>query len=377
MQIIKKRLILAEDINFDSAGTGDVAKFTAQDGTTYEGQKINAAHLPLTKETREKLAALNVDEALSVVKDKVDAFSATDVMTENVTITFTAENTPEEIQRIIDRQKRNLNNYTLTFIFPSSWTQLLYDSIYFHGFFNGAVRVASATAGSKVRVYDQLGIEALFKVIRCQCEVVIEDFNFVHLYSPYGVLARSASSVIINNCEFSGMKSADSYALKLTAATGTLLNCEITDDKPIDDFYLGREEYAADQEANDKDIAQQFAAVNKTLAQKADVDLNNLLASAFELKSNARGMYFKIKNFCIQFGVIGAPNAADKNVDLPIEFANNNYQVFLTGIYNKSVEHWMPVVNPDNKGPGYFNLIYPGEAARKMSLNYLAIGEIE
>jgi hypothetical protein len=88
-------------------------------------------------------------------------------------------------------------------------------------------------------------------------------------------------------------------------------------------------------------------------------------------------MYFKIKNFCIQFGVIDAPNAADKNVDLPIEFANSNYQVFLTGIYNKSVEHWMPVVNPDNKGPGFFNLIYPGEAARKMSLNYLAIGEIE
>lgn len=230
MQEIKKRLILKEDINFDYAGTNETESFFGPDGKNYQGTKFNASHLPLTKDGREKLASANVDQALIFLADKVDEFSAGDALAEDIEIEINAEDTPDVIQDKINQQKKNLNGHTITFDFPDLLSQQLYSTLVWQDFYNGTIKILGGSGENRVPVYDKLDITSLFKISRCQCEVVIENFQFIHQYSPYGISAESSSAVIVKGCHFSGMKNAESYAVNKSAANAILVDCEFAED---------------------------------------------------------------------------------------------------------------------------------------------------
>jgi hypothetical protein len=227
---LKKRLIGREDINFDISGTNETEYFFTADGSRKPLSKINASHFPLTVESRKKLNATNVEEALNVLSDKTDNFKTADVMSEDVTINFLPEDDAETIQNKINQQKKNLNGYTLTFLFPASVAQNLYETITFQDFFNGTVIIAGESTVNRVSVYDRLDINSLFRIYRCFCEVKIEYFYFIHQFSQYAVSAENSPSVAISNSLFSGVKDADSYAVNKIVSNVALVNCEFADD---------------------------------------------------------------------------------------------------------------------------------------------------
>lgn len=240
---LKKRLIGKEDINFDIAGTGETEKFFTSDGGQKVLTKINASHFPLTRSSREKLNATNVDEALNLISDKVDNFEANDALTEDVTVSFLPEDDNiETIQNKINQQKKNLNGHTISFLFPVSLAQNLYSTLIWKDFYNGTVIIAGGTDGGRVAIYDKQDINALFKIYRCQCEVRIEYFHFVHQYSIYAVSAESSSAVILKGCQFSGMAGASSAAVHHINSSHAFIGCEFYEDEKSDpaglDAYL-------------------------------------------------------------------------------------------------------------------------------------------
>lgn len=247
---LKKRLIGKEDINFDIAGTGETENFFTSDGGQKVLTKINASHFPLTRSSREKLNATNVDEALNLISDKVDNFEANDALTEDVTVSFLPEDDIETIQNKINQQKKNLNGHTISFLFPVSLAQNLYSTLIWQDFYNGTVVIAGGTDGSRIAIYDKQDINALFKIYRCQCEVRIEYFHFVHQYSIYAVSAESSSAVILKGCQFSGMKNKDSYAVDKSTGTAFLFDCE---------FFEDIEFYPPEQSGIGKSIGEYFS----------------------------------------------------------------------------------------------------------------------
>lgn len=247
---LKKRLIGKEDINFDIAGTGETENFFTSDGGQKVLTKINASHFPLTRASREKLNATNVDEALNLISDKVDNFEANDALTEDVTVSFLPEDDIETIQNKINQQKKNLNGHTMTFLFPVSLAQNLYSTLIWQDFYNGTVVIAGGTDGTRIAIYDKQDINALFKIYRCQCEVRIEYFHFVHQYSIYAVSAESSSAVILKGCQFSGMQKTDSYAVDKSTGTAFLFDCE---------FFEDIEFYPPEQSGIGKSIGEYFA----------------------------------------------------------------------------------------------------------------------
>ena len=230
---LRKRLIGVEDINFDITGTNEKETFFTSVGGQQELSKINASHFPLTRNTREKLNATNVDEALVLLSDKVDDFEVGNVLEEDTTISFDADADAETIQNIINQQKKNLNGHTLTFLFPVSIAQNLYAPFVWQDFFNGTVIIAGGTEGRKISVYDKQDINSLFKIYRCQCEVRIEHFYFVHQYSSYAVSVESSSAVILKDCQFSGVKTEETYAVHNIAGNAAFVECEFYEDLEI------------------------------------------------------------------------------------------------------------------------------------------------
>jgi hypothetical protein len=227
---LKKRLIGKEDIDFDITGTGEQENFFTSDGGAKQLSKLNASHIPLLQETRSKVNATNVDDALIQLSEKVDDFEASDVLSEDLTVSFLSEDDIETIQLKIGQQKKNLNGHTLTFLFPASLQQNLYTTLEWKDFYNGTVIISGGREDSKITVYDQLDINSLFRIYRCQCEVIIRYFYFVHQYSPYAISAESSSAVIVEKCNFSGITVEDSYAVNKNAANAVLLDCELSED---------------------------------------------------------------------------------------------------------------------------------------------------
>lgn len=227
---LKKRLLGKEDINFDIIGNGETENFFSPEGEQYKITKLNASHIPLTAKTRENTASGNVDLALSNLADKINNFVASDVLTENLTIIFEAEDTAETIQDKINIQKKNLNGYTLTFVFPAQLSQNLYSTFEWKDFYNGSIIITGGTASSKIAIYDQVNTGSLFRFYRCQCEVIVQYFYFVHQYSQYAISAESTSALIVQDCNFSGIPNFDSYAVNKYVSNVILTNCEFNED---------------------------------------------------------------------------------------------------------------------------------------------------
>lgn len=225
METIQKRLIGKEDISWDLSGNNEQNNYVFGNDSVAVS-KINASHIPLTTEAREFLSAGNVDNALKNVHKKLNEFSASDGLTEDVVVEFEAKDTVEDIQQKINLQKKNLNGHTLTFVFPRFLEQILSETIVFKGFFNGAVIVTGGDENNLIPIYDQFDITSLFKIYRCQCEFIVEYFYFTHSHSKYAVLAESSTSVIFRNCVFSGTQKEDSLAVKLFASSGELVDCD-------------------------------------------------------------------------------------------------------------------------------------------------------
>lgn len=233
MEKIQKRLIGKEDIAWDLTGTNEQDDYSlGADSLTVS--KINASNMPLTAETREKLSAGNVDTALKNMHKKINSFAAADAMTEDVVVEFSAQDTQEVIQQKINLQKKNLNGHTLTFKFPRSLEQILTSTIVFQDFCNGAVYVTGGEENNLIPIYDQFNITSLFKVYRCQCEFVVEYFYFTHSYSTYAVSVESSASVIFRYCVFAGASGKTTYAVKLFASSGEMIDCGFVNDAAWD-----------------------------------------------------------------------------------------------------------------------------------------------
>jgi hypothetical protein len=229
---LKKRLIGKEDINFDTNGTGETANFTTPDGVEKTLTKLNASHFPLTAETKNKLNASNVDEALKTLYDKQPSGPMTpDGLFEDTVVEIVSGDNAETIQGKIDAQKKNLNGYTLTFRFPASLTQNLYESLVWQDFYNGTIVVTGRTGDSRIMVSDQQDITALFKFYRCLCEVQIDYFSLEHRKSLYGILAESTTSMIVKECHFVGIDGSDSYAAAIIGSNVFFADCEFVNDE--------------------------------------------------------------------------------------------------------------------------------------------------
>lgn len=63
----RKRLIYAEDLDFDTSGANDKVEITSGLGSKFNVSKINAKHVPITKKNRALLNVNNVDEAIYVL----------------------------------------------------------------------------------------------------------------------------------------------------------------------------------------------------------------------------------------------------------------------------------------------------------------------
>lgn len=229
---LKKRLIGKEDINFDTNGTGETANFMTPDGEEKMLTKINASHFPLTAATKDKLNASNVDEALQSLYDKQPSGPMTpDGLFEDTVVEIVSGDNAETIQGKIDAQKKNLNGYTLTFRFPASLSQNLYESLVWQDFYNGTIVVTGRTGDSRIVVSDQQDITALFKFYRCLCEVQVDYFSLKHSKSLYGILAESTTSMIVKECHFVGIDGSDSYAAAIIGSNVFFADCEFVNDE--------------------------------------------------------------------------------------------------------------------------------------------------
>ena len=60
----RKRLIYAEDLDFDTSGADDKVEITSGLGSKFNVSKINAKHIPISKKNRSLLNASNIDDAI-------------------------------------------------------------------------------------------------------------------------------------------------------------------------------------------------------------------------------------------------------------------------------------------------------------------------
>ena len=110
---LTKRLIVQEDINFDTEGTGEVVDIVHADGRVEHGHKVNASHLPLSSDTRNEVGVDNIDDAVKTISQRVDGISMASVLTEDLLVEF---------QRFHE-QSRKLHGAALTQCFRSGSVQ--------------------------------------------------------------------------------------------------------------------------------------------------------------------------------------------------------------------------------------------------------------
>lgn len=229
-ETITKRLIGQEDVNWDVNGSGEQADFPTSDGGTKTLHKINAGHIPLKSATQEKTGHADVDSALDYLKDAVDSLAGQDMMQENTIVDFTINDSILDIETKIRQSKKNLGGFTLTFRFAASFDRVLSDSsIHFDGFYNGYLVIE----GNGITVSDTANIERLFVLNQLSCRVTVQNFNFVHSYSKYGVSCFFAQYITFKSCNFTG--NSGSYGIRLYHGTGGYdTNCTFTNDGKID-----------------------------------------------------------------------------------------------------------------------------------------------
>lgn len=222
----KKRLIGAEDINFDTTGNGDRADFEDALGNIKTLHKINASHIPLTANTRSQIGVENADAALRKLSDKVNSMSSqSDGLTANRGVFIDNAASAADINLLINKELKNLNGYTLTFSFPADVSQLLLTNILWSDFRDGTLIID----GNGVNVYDQAPIEQLFKFKDCNCKIEIKNFIFNVQYSRIGIYLDNCSNVKVADCNFHGNTNNPSTAVGGVLFNGFFSGCNFFD----------------------------------------------------------------------------------------------------------------------------------------------------
>jgi hypothetical protein len=259
----KKRLIGAEDINFDITGEDERADFKDFFGNDKVLHKINAAHLPLTKATRTLLDSENVDAALKKIGEQLENIADTTVGLEaDKTVTIRNADSPADINIAINNELKNLNNHKLTYKFPADITQLLLTNIIWNGFYNGELIID----GQNSHIYDQTILQQLFKLVDCDCKVEIRNFIFHVQYSKFAVYLENCSQVIIRNCQFFGNSTNPSNAVGGILYKGYFTGC---------DFYNIGQAVNTEQTFDDVAGAIQFCKVTR-------IDSDSMLTAVAE-----------------------------------------------------------------------------------------------
>lgn len=245
---LTKRLIGKEDISFDTGGTYASEDFITPSGEHKNLSKINASHIPLVLDTREKFNnANNVDDALKEVGKRIDGFKALDTLVEDIEISFDNDATVNYMQSVINEQKKNLNGHTITFLFPVSLTQNMYSTLEWEDFFNGTIIIHGGTADNRIDLISRLNVmKSIFSIKRCQCEFKIRFFNFQHQNITYAIEAESTTSVIIENCIFYGMADEYSAAVHNINSNIDFTDCDFSDDEKTDPHLIKEHNAAED-----------------------------------------------------------------------------------------------------------------------------------
>lgn len=227
---LEKRLIVAEDVNFDSTGNGEEVAIPNGSGGTIIAHKINAGHVPLKSETAQEVGTQDVDTALSILNNKLGAIEMAGEMAGDTVIEFDAADGEPEIQAKIDECLRNLGGHTLTFSFPPLLDRSLLASINWERFYNGALVIE----GNGIAVSDAVALPYLFGIRDCACHVTVRNFNFTHNHgdTKYAIAADNCVGVEVKNCGFTGINR-QTYALKLRLANGFFDTCAFNREKRV------------------------------------------------------------------------------------------------------------------------------------------------
>ena len=221
----KKRLIGAEDINFDTTGTGERADFKDFFGNTKTLHKINASHLPLSATARKLIGSKNVDEALQILFNKEpsqkDEPDNEEKLQADKTVTFSNTDNEAAINTKIKKELKNLNNYTLTFEFAENISMALLKSICWENFKNGTLIVN----GKDASISDPIVFKALFEFKNCDCNIEIKNFVFNVKNSISAILLENCPRVKISNCSFDGSNNAGASAVSGVIYDGYFNNC--------------------------------------------------------------------------------------------------------------------------------------------------------
>jgi len=219
---LEKRLIVAEDINFDYTGTNETVQIDNGSGGKIEAHKVNAGHMPLGSKTAQDVGANNVDKAIAVLNTKLGAISVVAVQSEDKTVLFDAADTEADIQAKIDGELRNLGGHTLTFEFPELLDRSLLAGIDWSNFYNGVLVIE----GNGINVSDAAELEHIFGIRDCQCRVIVRNFNFTHhnANTKFAIDAARSAGVEVKDCTFHGI-ARQTYALKLKLANGIFDSC--------------------------------------------------------------------------------------------------------------------------------------------------------
>lgn len=236
---VKKRLILAQDIDFDRTGTDEMVSFEAANGTVYTGKKINAGDLPLRKETSTFLGAIDVDTALKLLaeqKGSDDPGSGTNNrLTENTIVAFDAKDNFNQIQAKIAAQPRNLNSYTLTFRFPALTKQYLSGVILWSNFYGGKIIITGGDEDNPIEIQNANATEPLFQFTSCDCEILIEFFRFVQDDNKHALRIENSRAMVVSKCIFEGTSATETFAVKSIASNVSIIDCVLTNDEGFDD----------------------------------------------------------------------------------------------------------------------------------------------
>ena len=217
---LEKRLIVAEDVDFDLTGSGATVEIANGSGGFIEGHKINAGHLPLSSGTAQAVGSPDVDGAIENLQKKLDAVSTVSALDDDLTVAFDAADTEEDIQGKIDAVVKNLGGHTVTFVFPELIDHSLLASIEWKGFYNGTVIVE----GNGTTVTHAAELNCLFHFADCQCRVVIRNFTFTYSTTLFALWLERCPTVEIVNCIFNGV-ARTTYAVKLRLSNAVFDSC--------------------------------------------------------------------------------------------------------------------------------------------------------
>lgn len=199
---LRKRLIGAEDISFDSGNRNETFQ---TDGTSFPMQKLNAAHLPVGADAVAYVGKPNVSEALIDHERRLrQAAEGMSSLSEDTTITFEANSSPDSRQQRIDAIPRNLGGHLLTVVhYPE--TMAVTGPLKISGFYNGEIRLSGSYA-----TYSS-GQSAALSLSGCQCRVLVNGLSFS--FSKTAITITGCTNVQLMDCVFIGNDTGSSKAV--------------------------------------------------------------------------------------------------------------------------------------------------------------------